>query len=193
MIAEPNRKKKDFFPGKDSANGKPWTFCYSSPSFLFPFIRAFSFSCHKGVWGGVFTWLQTPNCNFLLILNEPIFAGEIAGNLFQVNKIKLCWGKVENINLWCVAQYWPYYKACLWDRPGHFQLWCLLPEADRHQKASWWGESRKALLSSVNPRTILMASAPYPGCILEIPRELAENTDAWAPSQRFWINLIALK
>ena len=28
------------------------------------------------------SWLQSPNCNSLLILNKPIFVGEIAGSLF---------------------------------------------------------------------------------------------------------------
>ena len=36
MTAEPNRKKKDSFPGQDSANDKPWTLCFlQSPEFLF--------------------------------------------------------------------------------------------------------------------------------------------------------------
>lgn len=42
------------------------------------------------------------------------------------------------------------------------------------------GEYEKDLLSPVNPQNILTAGASYSGYILEIPRELFKNTDAWA-------------
>lgn len=43
----------------------------------------------QGVWSGL-ALLLTPNCNSLLILNKPIFAGEISGSLlFQVNTCKM--------------------------------------------------------------------------------------------------------
>ena len=60
-------------------------FSYSLPNFLFSSITAFSFPC---LWGLVHDYprLQTPNCNSLLILNQPIFDGEISGSLFVLGQ-----------------------------------------------------------------------------------------------------------
>ena len=53
-IAEPNRKKKDFFPDKNSAYGGHGLFVYQSPpNLLFASIKAFSFS----YLAGTCTWL----------------------------------------------------------------------------------------------------------------------------------------
>ena len=53
-IAQQEEERLLFFPGKDSANEKSWTFVYSSPpEFLFPPIKEFSSPC----FGGTYTWL----------------------------------------------------------------------------------------------------------------------------------------
>ena len=53
-------------------------FTYYGPSnFPLP-LGKLSFSCHSCG----FPWLQTLNCNFLLISNKPIFARKVADNLF---------------------------------------------------------------------------------------------------------------
>ena len=88
------------FPGKDLANEKPWTlFCFV----LFCFVLFFTISLptsfrplkkhspYPAVGGLVqgSPWLQTLNCNFLLILNKPIFAEEISGSLFVSGQQRL--------------------------------------------------------------------------------------------------------
>ena len=55
---------------------------YSSPKFLFLSIKVFSFPCCIGKFTCDLLWLQIPKCNSLLILNKPIFAGEITVSLF---------------------------------------------------------------------------------------------------------------
>ena len=48
-IAEPNRKKKDFFPGKNSAKkNHRLLIYYSPPNFLFLSIKTFSFPFYAG-------------------------------------------------------------------------------------------------------------------------------------------------
>ena len=64
--------------------------------FIITFPTSFSFLCTyssspaiQGLRSGL-ALLLTPNCNSLLILNKPIFAGEISGGLlFQVNTCKM--------------------------------------------------------------------------------------------------------
>ena len=74
-----------FFPGKDSANEKPWILCLLEPSQVpFPSYKVFSFPCIAHT----LLWLQIPNYNFLLILNKPIFARETSEVcFFQVNSM----------------------------------------------------------------------------------------------------------
>ena len=50
-----------------------------------PSIKAFSFPCCGRLACGS-PWLQTLNCNSLLILNKPIFVGEISGTLFVLGQ-----------------------------------------------------------------------------------------------------------
>ena len=87
MLCDDSRAQKEdkrlLFPGKGSANEKPWTLCsLYPPNFLFLSIKAFSFSC----LGGPYTWLfmvaDPGNCNSLQIPNKSMFAGEISGSLF---------------------------------------------------------------------------------------------------------------
>ena len=54
---------------------------YSPPNFLFLSVKACYF---PSVWKLALglPWLQTLNCNSLLILSKPIFAGKISGRLF---------------------------------------------------------------------------------------------------------------
>lgn len=62
--AQPNRKKQArlLFPGKDSANERPWTlFVYN---FLFLSIKAFSLSCSVEIVPDLLWWLN-PNYNSL--------------------------------------------------------------------------------------------------------------------------------
>lgn len=61
---------------------------YSPPNFFFLSIEVVSFPCMRGLAHGS-PWLQTLNCNSLLILNKPSPPppGEISGSLFQVNSI----------------------------------------------------------------------------------------------------------
>ena len=49
------------------------------------FIKAFFFSYPEGLAHGL-TSLQTLNCNSLLVPNEPIFAGEVFGYLFDLGQ-----------------------------------------------------------------------------------------------------------
>ena len=56
---------------------------YCAPNFLYPSIKGFS----SLFWGGGgncawLTWLQSPSCNSLLILNKAVFAVEITDSLF---------------------------------------------------------------------------------------------------------------
>ena len=70
-----------FFPGKDSANEKPWTlFIMTLPTYFLLLYKYSSSPAIQGLWSGL-ALLLTPNCNSLLILNKPIFAGEISGSL----------------------------------------------------------------------------------------------------------------
>ena len=71
-----------FFPGKDSADEKPWILCLLEPSQLpFPSYKVFSFPC-------TLLWLQIPNYKFMLILNKPIFARKTSEVcFFQVNSM----------------------------------------------------------------------------------------------------------
>ena len=86
MLCDHSRARQEeerwfFFPGKDSANEKPWTLCVLSLPTSFSAIRVLS------IFAGE-SWLQTPNCNSLLIPNKPIFAGEVSGNLFDLGQQK---------------------------------------------------------------------------------------------------------
>ena len=59
---------------------------YGPPNFLLPSLKEFSLPCHMGTAHGS-PWLQTPNCNYLLlILNKPIFVREITVRLFVVGQ-----------------------------------------------------------------------------------------------------------
>ena len=81
-IAEPNRKKKNFFSGNWTQPMKShgfFVYC-SPPNFLFLSVKGL-FPCLWGLARGS-PRLQTLKCNSLLILNKLIFAGEISGSLF---------------------------------------------------------------------------------------------------------------
>ena len=58
---------------------------YSPPNFISTSIKAFSFLCCVGL-SCVSPWLQTLNCNSLLISDKPILAGEISGSLFVLGQ-----------------------------------------------------------------------------------------------------------
>ena len=49
--AQQEKERILFFPGKDSANEKPWTLCFLQPSQLpfSPSIKVFSFPCPEGI------------------------------------------------------------------------------------------------------------------------------------------------
>lgn len=95
-IRVPQERESLFFPGKDSANAKPWTICSFQPSDLpFPSIKGF-LSLVKRELAHVSPWWQTLNCNMLLILNKFIFAGEIFGSLFILGKQFL----YPKVNIW---------------------------------------------------------------------------------------------
>ena len=78
--AQQEEERVLFFPGKNSANEKPWTLCLLSNilQLFFISVEAFSFPYHVGGLG-----CRPPKCNSLLVLNKPIFAGEICGNLLS--------------------------------------------------------------------------------------------------------------
>ena len=82
MIAQPNRKKKDL--SSLLARTEPMKshrlFIIALPTF-FSSLQMCSFLAMWGFACGLL-WLQTLNCNFLLISNKLIFAWEIAGSLF---------------------------------------------------------------------------------------------------------------
>ena len=62
---------------------------YSPPNFFSSSIKEFSFPCYVGTC----TWLTMaadPSCNSLLILNKPIFAGELSGSLFILGQWVVC-------------------------------------------------------------------------------------------------------
>ena len=47
--AQQEEERLLFFPGKESANEKPWTLlCYNLPNFLFLPTKVFSCPCHVG-------------------------------------------------------------------------------------------------------------------------------------------------
>ena len=82
MIAQPNRKKKDL--SSLLARTEPMKshrlFIIALPTF-FSSLQMCSFLAMWGLVCGLL-WLQTLNCNFLLISNKLIFAWEISGSLF---------------------------------------------------------------------------------------------------------------
>ena len=168
------------------------------PHLPFPSYKSFLLLLPLG-WGGIacgWLWSETPNCKFVLRLNQHIFAGELSRSLFisGPQDQALSGQKVEAINLWSLTQYWARHKAHPGGRPGYFQLWgLLLPRQTVMRRQAGWQENGKSLLSSVHPQTIHMASALYPGYILEITRQLLKYTHAWAPSQRLWRNSIDLR
>ena len=70
------------FLGKDSAKENLWTLEILQLSLLpFPSIESPPLHFCRGLSHGL-PWLQTLNCNSILIQNRPIFAGEISGSLF---------------------------------------------------------------------------------------------------------------
>ena len=89
IVVEPNRKKKDSFSFLARTN--QWSYGLSvnykrfSNCFFLP-IKVFSFPCHAQLAYGS-PWLQALKCNSLLILNKPIFTGEISSSLFHVNTV----------------------------------------------------------------------------------------------------------
>ena len=64
-------------------------FIMTIPTYFLLLHKYSSSPAIQGLWSGL-ALLLTPNCNSLLILNKPIFAGEISGSLlFQVNTCKM--------------------------------------------------------------------------------------------------------
>ena len=76
-----------FFPGKDSANEKPWILGLQQPSQLpFPLYKRASLPLpFRGLAGGL-PWLQTPIAILCLSSINPIFVREIIGNLFVLGQ-----------------------------------------------------------------------------------------------------------
>lgn len=76
-IVQPNRKERD---------SKPLTlFTMALSSVHFSTYESLP-SLAVGRLSYVSLWVQTPNCNSLLIRNKPIFAEEISGHLL-VNRV----------------------------------------------------------------------------------------------------------
>ena len=61
-------------------------FTTALPMFSSLRVKATSFPSVEGLIRSP-SWLQTLNCNFILIRYKLIFAGEISGSLFQVNNV----------------------------------------------------------------------------------------------------------
>ena len=82
MIAQPNRKKKDI--SSLLARTQPMKSNRLFITALPTFFSSLQMCSSLAMWGLAcgLLWLQTLNCNFLLISNKPIFAGEISGSLF---------------------------------------------------------------------------------------------------------------
>ena len=84
---EPKRKKNNssfFLAGIQTKKSQTLFAYYGPPNFLFLSMKASSFPCAGGPACGL--WLQTQNCSSLLILNKPIFAGEIPGSAFVLGQ-----------------------------------------------------------------------------------------------------------
>lgn len=98
---EPKRKKNNssFFLAGIQTKKSQTLFAYSGPpNFLFLSMKASSFPCAGGPACGS-SWLQTRNCSSLLILNKPIFAGEIPGSVFVLGQHFL-WLIFRNDHIW---------------------------------------------------------------------------------------------
>lgn len=87
-IAKPNKKKKDTssFLAKTHPMKSYGLFYYGLPNFLFLY-KSILLSLPHGDLHMVHHGCIT-KCHFLLILNKPIFAGEISRGLFSLNKTK---------------------------------------------------------------------------------------------------------
>ena len=72
-------EERPFFPGKDNESHRLFAITLSS---FFSLISKCSLSLNMWQLACSLPWLQTPNCNSLLIPNKPILAGEISGSLF---------------------------------------------------------------------------------------------------------------
>ena len=87
--AEPTRKKKTvlFLPRTQPTKSQGFQVYSSSPKFLF--FSSKSLLTHCGGLAHYSPSLPIPNCSSLSIPNQPIFAGEILGNLFVFTQPEL--------------------------------------------------------------------------------------------------------
>ena len=85
VIAKPNRKKKDssFFLARiQPMKSHGLLVYYCPPNFFFLSVKSVLLPLSRGRLARGSPWLQTVNCNSLLIPNKPIFAETISGSLF---------------------------------------------------------------------------------------------------------------